>query len=80
METRKRIVMDGVKIVPQDELHSFIKKPEVAMVGTDRKFPQYRILIPVQIVRLLKVTKETWLLVAIKKATPDDIKEYSVER
>lgn len=67
------MVMDGLKEIPKEELHSFLFKS-----GT--KSNKNRVTIPHEIMSELGITENTDLIIAIKKALPKEVEEYTLPK
>jgi len=75
MNEKPHYIIDGVTMYPKEEMHSFIKK-----VRTSKNTPsdmQYPLLIPITIARVLHLKKGDMLLIAIKKISEEEIKDYN---
>jgi hypothetical protein len=64
--------------VPSTEFDAFCKMPTVGRAGRNRAYVQYKVEIPVQIVQRLQLTRNDVLLVAIKKASAEEIETYTL--
>lgn len=75
----KGFVMDGLKDSSKSEMQSFVKRTTSLRIVTGRRVTsyQFRIIIPTQIVRYLRLQSDDYLLVALRKATDSERKEYS---
>lgn len=70
--------MDGIKVLRKEELQSFIARTCSQLTG-DKRWQQqleYNIHIPVEVARFLQLQAHDILLVAIKKASTQEIDEY----
>lgn len=80
---RNRFIMDGLKDCPQTELHSFILTIHLhryPVKSSSKIQEQICLTIPIQVARLLQLKNCDKVLVAIKKATEEEVKEYEEKR
>ena len=69
-----KLVKDGINNVYAEEFQSFIKK---AICTRDKRGnPCYLVTIPIQVAKNMQLKKEDVILVAIKKATIQDVNNY----
>jgi hypothetical protein len=74
---KPRKEMDGIKVLRKEELQSFIARTCVQFTGYKRwQQQEYNIHIPVEVARFLQLQSHDILLVAIKKASSEDIDEF----
>jgi len=73
---RQRVIQNGVKLATPNEFQSFLTTVYTARVGKNRNHNQYRIHIPIQIARTMRLVPHEKIIVAIKRPTEQEEREY----